>query len=449
MEFVKKTLIEKGWSGDKKYCAVTADGKKYLLRITPHGSGKNRKEMFEMQKKLDALGVPMCRPIEIGECDDGTYVIQSWIEGQDANEIIPHIEDSQQYALGMEAGRILKKIHSVPAPDEQPDWEIRFNNKMNRKIQMYNDCPIKFDGAEHIINYIESNRHLLRNRPQCYQHGDYHIGNMMIENGHIIIIDFDRYDYGDPWEEFNRIVWCAQSCPVFATGIVNGYFDGNVPFDFWKLLALYISSNTLSSVPWAIPFGDGEIQTMLNQAKDVLSWYDDMQNPVPTWYMPYIETINQYAETYSDPPERERIAGRGIVVRDGKILLSHELNTGVYMTPGGGIEEGETLEDCCRREVREESGYEVEPLFQFLKINEYSFETKYVSNYFLCEVTGEGKQTLTDIEIEHGIVPEWVSIEDALAIFGTFDEKTPDVRSLYIRELTTINKYLEINRTTD
>lgn len=157
-----------------------------------------------------------------------------------------------------------------------------------------------------------------------------------------------------------------------------------------------------------------------------------------------IEEIDQYAETYSDPPERERIAGRGIVVRDGKILLSHELNTGVYMTPGGGIEEGETLKECCRREVREESGYEVEPLFQFLKINEYSFETKYVSNYFVCKVTGEGEQTLTDIEIEHGIVPEWVSIEDALAIFGTFDEKTPDVRSLYIRELTTINKFLKI-----
>ena len=157
-----------------------------------------------------------------------------------------------------------------------------------------------------------------------------------------------------------------------------------------------------------------------------------------------IETINQYAETYSDPPERERIAGRGIVVRDGKILLSYELNTGVYMTPGGGIEERETLVECCRREVLEESGYKVNPLYQFLKINEYSFETKYVSNYFVCELTGEGEQQLTEIEVEHGIVPEWVPIEDALAIFGTFDEKTPDVRSLYIRELTTINKYLSI-----
>ena len=50
------------------------------------------------------------------------------------------------------------------------------------------------------------------------------------------------------------------------------------------MLALYISSNTLSSVYWAIPFGQDEVNTMLNQAKEVLSWYDNMRNPVPTWY---------------------------------------------------------------------------------------------------------------------------------------------------------------------
>ena len=60
--------------------------------------------------------------------------------------------------------------------------------------------------------------------------------------------------------------------------------DEMIAVEFWKLLALYISSNTLSSIPWAIPFGDKEIHTMLNQAKDVLGWYDNMQNPIPTWY---------------------------------------------------------------------------------------------------------------------------------------------------------------------
>ena len=79
-------------------------------------------------------------------------------------------------------------------------------------------------------------------------------------------------------------MWCAQKAPLFASGMVNGYFDNNVPMEFWRLLALYISSNTLSSVYWAIPFGQDEVNTMLNQAKEVLSWYDNMRNPVPTWY---------------------------------------------------------------------------------------------------------------------------------------------------------------------
>ena len=108
---------------------------------------------------------------------------------------------------------------------------------------------------------------------------------MMVDSaGQLQIIDFDKYDFGDPWEEFNRIVWCAQAAPVFASGLVDGYFDSCVPEEFWRLLALYISSNTLSSVPWAIPFGQEEIEVMLNQVKDVLSWYENMQRIIPTWY---------------------------------------------------------------------------------------------------------------------------------------------------------------------
>ena len=44
----------------------------------------------------------------------------------------------------------------------------------------------------------------------------------------LYIIDFDRYDFGNPWEEFNRIVWSVQAAPLFAAGMVNGYFDNHV-----------------------------------------------------------------------------------------------------------------------------------------------------------------------------------------------------------------------------
>ena len=285
MEFVKKEIINKGWSGDIKYCAHAKSGDKYLLRITPDSRSDYRSEMYRMQCVVSDIGVPMCKPVDFGKCDEGFYVVQTWIDGEDAESVIPYLDSSAQYTYGIKAGQILRKIHSVPASEECADWEERFNAKIDRKVLAYNNCPIKFEGAEYIIKYIESNRHLLAGRPQCFQHGDYHIGNMMVDkNGELIIIDFDRYDFGDPWEEFNRIVWCAQKAPDFAKGIVDGYFDCNIPEDFWKLLALYISSNTLSSVPWAIPFGDGEIKVMLDQAKDVLGWYDNMTEIVPSWY---------------------------------------------------------------------------------------------------------------------------------------------------------------------
>ena len=285
MEFVSKEPIHKGWSCDRKYCAMTSDGTKYLLRITPKEKSANRADMFRMQQEVAALDVPMCKPVAFGACEDGVYMVQTWIDGEDAESVIPFLPDTRQYAYGLEAGRILRKIHSIPAPKTQEDWESRFNRKMDYKIQNYMECPIHYENGQAFIDYIRENRHLLKDRPQVFQHGDYHIGNMMIDrDGKLQIIDFDRYDFGDPWEEFNRIVWCAQKSPLFASGMVNGYFDGNVPPEFWKLLALYIASNTLSSVYWAIPFGPDEVNTMLKQANDILRWYDNMSNPMPTWY---------------------------------------------------------------------------------------------------------------------------------------------------------------------
>ena len=191
MNFVTKEPINKGWSSDKKYCVTDENGTRYLLRVSDIAQHDTKQSEFNMMKQVASFGVPMCQPIEFGTCEDGVYSIQSWIDGEDAEQVMSGYSDTEQYVYGLEAGRILRKIHSIPAPATQEDWEIRFNRKMDYKIKKYAECPIKYENGQAFIDYINENRHLLKNRPQVYQHGDYHIGNMMIgRDGKLYIIDF-------------------------------------------------------------------------------------------------------------------------------------------------------------------------------------------------------------------------------------------------------------------
>ncbi|TWH47737.1 aminoglycoside phosphotransferase family protein [Sporomusa sp. KB1] len=288
--------INKGWSDDKKYHIVTNRGMQLQLRISDISKYEARKKDYETLKRLDKMDVLISRPIDFGICNQGkhVYFLLSWLSGEDLKDVLCTLNIDEQYKLGVKAGEALRKLHSIPAPENYILWTDHFNRKIDRNINTYYACGIEIHGADNIIDYIEKNRYLLDNRPQTFQHGDFHIGNMIItHNGEIGIIDFDRLDYGDPWEEFNRIVWCANVSSVFAAGRINGYFENDVPEVFFRLMALYIASNLLSSVPWAIPYGQEQVDIMRNQACYVLKWYDQFQTVVPKWYLPYRNCICQ------------------------------------------------------------------------------------------------------------------------------------------------------------
>ena len=158
MNFVTKEPINKGWSSDKKYCVTDENGTRYLLRVSDIAQHDTKQSEFNMMKQVASFGVPMCQPIEFGTCEDGVYSIQSWIDGEDAEQVMSGYSDTEQYVYGLEAGRILHKIHSIPAPATQEDWEIRFNRKMDYKIKKYVECPIKYENGQAFIDYINENR---------------------------------------------------------------------------------------------------------------------------------------------------------------------------------------------------------------------------------------------------------------------------------------------------
>lgn len=143
---------------------------------------------------------------------------------------------------------------------------------------------------------------------------------------------------------------------------------------------------------------------------------------------------------------KTRVGCRGIVIKDSRMLISHEVNTDYYLIPGGGLEVNETLEECCAREVREETGYIVKPNCHFLTMNEYYEEYKYVSHYFICDIIGKSEQNLTTNEMKRGLIPEWVDPNKMLEIYSKhndFASTNEEKRGAYLREYIALTEYLE------
>lgn len=117
-----------------------------------------------------------------------------------------------------------------------------------------------------------------------------------------------------------------------------------------------------------------------------------------------------------------RTAVRGIIRKNGKLLLISG-KYGDCKFPGGGVEEGESLETALAREIREETGYELEPasLQKWGRVTERrkgitADMTEMISHYFFCSLTTAARQSqeLDPYEKEYGYVPLWLTLEEAI-----------------------------------
>lgn len=136
-----------------------------------------------------------------------------------------------------------------------------------------------------MLEFIERSRHLVAGRPIAYHHGDFHDGNMLLgEDGQLYLLDFDRLDKGNPWEEFNRLIFTVETSPALARGMLDAYFEEAVPEEFWQLLALYLTVNSIGALAWAEEVDPDQISLMKEQARQLDSWYTGFKNLIPTWY---------------------------------------------------------------------------------------------------------------------------------------------------------------------
>lgn len=138
-------------------------------------------------------------------------------------------------------------------------------------------------------------------------------------------------------------------------------------------------------------------------------------------------------ETPSNKPNNRKKLDVRILLENekGEVCVVKSLKKNYIQIPGGGVEDGETLEEAARRETREEAGYVVTDL----KPLGYVIEERYgltgddaeKSFVFVAKAGKNVGTDLTEEEKEEGFTPVWMTVDEASKIIEEKDKKLSSI----------------------
>ena len=287
-DWISSEEITFGWSGEQKYKIQTNNGETLLLRILSKEQFENQKKGIEFLGKCGEKSSHVPQILEIGTTLDNSYcfLLLSYIIGDNGMSEIEKYSKDEQYVLGLKMGEIIKSLHSLSSPKRNTEYSKIFKEKIIKYLHFFaqnkGDFPFLHNTEKNLLKLQK----IIKKRPIIMIHNDFHLGNMIINNNDIFLIDFNRATFGDNIKEFDCIAWSATHSENFVAGLLDAYLESENKQEFFEILRCYISLWELQMLSFIETEDDDEKKTVIDLIKYTESWFDKNEY-IPNWYLKY------------------------------------------------------------------------------------------------------------------------------------------------------------------
>ncbi len=149
----------------------------------------------ELARRAFVLGIPTAIPYDVVKVGDGYGSVFELLNAKSlAKLILAAPEKLDEYVLVYVD--LLKKIHATEVrPGDMPDMKavaLDWADFLNGHLP-----PAQYEKLRRLIAAVPEDHHML--------HGDYHVKNVMVQNGEVLLIDMDTLCMGHPVFEFASI----------------------------------------------------------------------------------------------------------------------------------------------------------------------------------------------------------------------------------------------------
>ncbi len=190
----------------------------------------------ELARRAFVLGIPTAIPYDVVKVGEGYGSVFELLNAQPFSKLVRNEPENEDKYVGLYVD-LMKKIHStLVRPEDMPDMR---NVAINWATFLIPYLPEgKGDRLVELMKDVPIDHHML--------HGDYHLKNVMIQNGEVLLIDMDTLCQGHPIFElasvFNAYVGFSEADHTVVENFLG--LPRETSLRIWnKTLKLYLNTD--------------------------------------------------------------------------------------------------------------------------------------------------------------------------------------------------------------